>query len=108
MFVEPAVNSGLNGNGSRQGALFWPEVIWKVDDGVEAGLPDHGSIDALVVYAPHNGGVVKGARAPPKKWISKSSNGSWGVFLKLDTNWPVCSSGTTSPASLTNVPDTGS
>src|SRR6185437_10465829 len=108
MLVLPAVSSGLNGSGFVQGAPFCPEAIWNAEDGVEAGLPDHDSIDAFVVYVPHSGGVVKGERAPPKKWILKSSNGSCGVFLKLDTSWPVTSSGTTSPASFTSVPDTGS
>jgi hypothetical protein len=54
-------------------------VIRNSEDELTGGLPDHGAIDALVVYPPHNAGVPNGALDPPKKCSFKSSNGSGGV-----------------------------
>src|SRR5580693_350141 len=104
MFVLPAVNDGLNGNGSAHELPLGPLLTSNVEDDGTAGLPDHGAIDALVVYAPHNAGVANGALSPPKKCNSRSSNGSCGVFLNVDTSCPVTGSGCTSPASLINKP----
>src|SRR5580693_1346541 len=98
MFVLPAVNDGSNGNGSAHGSPLGPLLTSNVEDDGTAGLPDHGAIDACVVYAPHNAGVAKGARLPPKKCSSRSSNGSCGVFLNVEINCPVPGSGWTSPA----------
>src|SRR5580693_1639289 len=107
MFVVPAVNDGLNGRGLAQGLPLGPELTSNVEEDGTGGLPDHGAIEALVVYAPHNAGVANGARSPPKKCSSKSSNGSCGVFSNVETNWPVIGSGWTSPASLIKIPDFG-
>src|ERR1700682_4595852 len=108
MLVVPAVKLGSNGNGLRHGPPSGPVLISNVEDDSTAGLPDHGSIDATVVYEPHNAGVPNGALLPPKKCSLKSSNGNCGVFLNVETNWPVTGSGTTSPASFTRDPETGS
>ncbi len=58
------------------------EVIWKVEEDSTDAFPDHGSIDAVVVYPPHSAGVPSGAREPPKKFRLRSSNGSCGGFLE--------------------------
>src|SRR6185437_5680792 len=108
MLVVPAVNDGLKGSGLEHGAPFGPETTSNVEADVDGSFPDHGAIDAVVVYAPHKPGVDSGARSPPKKCSFKSSNGSWGVFLNVETSCPVTGSGTTSPASFTSVPDIGS
>src|SRR6185312_781092 len=108
MFVAPAVNVGLNGNGFAHGLPFGPEMILNVEPESTGSSPDHGAIEALVVYDPHNEGVPSGARSPPKKCSSNISNGSCGVFLNVETNWPVTRSGLTSPASFTSEPEIGS
>src|SRR5580693_403336 len=107
MFVVPAVNDGLNGRGLAQGLPLGPELTSNVEEDGTGGLPDHGAIDALVVYAPHDAGVANGARLPPKKCSSRSSKGSCGVFLNVETSCPVTGSGCTSPASLIKIPDLG-
>ena len=48
MFVVPDSSVGENGSGSEHGAPFGPEAIWNVEDGVTAGVPDHGVIDDSV------------------------------------------------------------
>src|SRR6202035_778211 len=108
MLVVPAVSDGLNGNGSMHGLPFGPERIWNSETGSAGALPDHGSIEAPVVYPPHNAGLPNGALDPPKKCSFKSSNGSCGVFLNEETNCPVTGSGLTSPATLTSTPAVGS
>jgi hypothetical protein len=82
----PAVNDGENGNGSEHGLPFGPDTTSNVEVEPTGSLPVHGTIDALVVYAPHKAGVLNGARFPPKKCSSNVSNGSWGVFLNVETN----------------------
>src|ERR1039458_3973842 len=108
MFVVPDARAGENGSGLEHGAPPGPEVIWNVEDGLTAGVPDHGVNDVCVVYAPHNAGVLSGARAVPKKCSSRSLNGSCGVFSNVVTSWPVTGSGVVCPASFTSTPAVGS
>ena len=61
-----------------------------------------------VVVGAAGGGGAQGARAPPKKSSLKSSKGSWGFSSKVVVSWPVCGSASTSPASLTTTPVSGS
>ncbi len=65
-FVVPASNPGWNGRGVAHGVPSGPLVIWKAEVGATAGVPDHGSKDVAVVYAPHDDGVLSGALAVPK------------------------------------------
>src|SRR6185312_11939628 len=104
----PAVSVGENGNGLEHALPLGPEVMSNVEDGVTGAPPDHGEIDATVVYEPHGPGVLNGARSPPKKCSFRSSKGSCGVSLKVETSCPVTGSGFTSPATLTSTPETGS
>lgn len=67
MFRLPVVNDGLNGNGLEHGVPFGPEVILNSEDDSTGAFPDHGAIDAVVVYPPHEAGVPNGALDPPKK-----------------------------------------
>src|ERR1700722_1898913 len=108
ILVVPAVSDGLNGSGLAQGRPPGPEITRNVEDGDAGGVPDHGAIELVVGYEPHEDGVANGARSPPKKCSSKSSKGTWGVSLHVATSCPVTGSGTTSPATFTSVPDTGS
>ena len=41
---------------------FGAEVMLNVEDAWAGSLPDHGLIEAVVVYGPHNAGVFNGAR----------------------------------------------
>src|SRR3984957_818039 len=93
MFVAPPVNDGSNGrrapgHGRPAGSskLAGPLVISNVE--LESTSPDsvHGSIAAVVVYAPQRAGLANGALSPPKKCSSNVSNGSCGVFLNVETN----------------------
>ena len=61
-------------------------MISNSEDESTGALPDHGAIDAVVVYPPHNAGVPNGALEPPKKCRLKSSNGNCGVLSNVETN----------------------
>jgi hypothetical protein len=76
LLVVPAVKDGENGRGLSHGLPFGPAVTLNVDEESTVPLAVHGSIEATVVYGPHKAGVLNGARSPPKKCSSKSSNGS--------------------------------
>src|SRR5580704_18372316 len=104
----PTVRVGLNGSGSLHALPFGPLVTSNVELESTAPVSVHGSTAAVVVYAPHFDGVASGARSPPKKCSSKVSNGSWGVFLNVETSCPVTGFGTTSPATFTRTPEIGS
>ena len=56
-----------------------------------------------MVWVPQVGGVIRAPRAPPKRWRLTSSSGSWGFSVKRVVSWPVCGSGSTSPASLATI-----
>jgi hypothetical protein len=107
-FVVPASNPGSNGRGSEHGVPFGPVVIWNFAEGSAAGVPDHGSTDDAVVYVPHDGGVLNGALAVPKKLSLKSLNGNCGVSSNVVTICPVTGSNDTCPATFTRTPATGS
>ena len=110
MFVLPAWNVGLERQRVRARRVpFGTARDLELEEDSTGGLPDHGVNDALVVYVPHNAGVASGAREPPKKWSSRSSNGRCGVFFERRDELAghrvrAC----TCPANLTSTPDTGS
>ena len=63
-FRLPAVSDGANGSGSAHGAPFGPEADLRTAARTlrAGGLPDHGAIDAVVVYEPQAAACASGAR----------------------------------------------
>ena len=102
--VVPASNPGWNGRGLWHGEPLGPLVTSNVELELAGSLLDHGVNDAVLVYDPHDGGVLNGARLPPKKCSLASSNGTCGLFGNTVTICPVRSSSLTSPASFTLTP----
>src|ERR1700722_2874355 len=93
MFVAPPFNDGPNGrcapgHGLPAGSLklAGPLSISNVELESPPPHPVHGSIAAVVVYAPQRAGLANGALSPPKKCSSNVSNGNCGVFLNVETN----------------------
>src|SRR6267143_6252462 len=108
MFVEPAVSDGAKGNGSEHALPFGPVLIANGASRLAGWFPDHGAIDASVVYVPHNAGVPNGALSVPKNSSFSSSNGKGGVSSKVVSTRPVSLSSETFPASLIRTPALGS
>src|SRR5450759_3043881 len=101
LFVVPALNDGLN-------PPPHPVLMLNVSDGVTAGVPLQGVSDVWVWNVPHDGGVMNGARRPPKKCSFRSLNGSCGLLANVVVSCPVLGSASTWPASLTTTPVAGS
>src|SRR5262245_48925070 len=58
--------------------------------GVAAGLPDQGTITALVWFGPQVGGLLRTAgRGEPLKLRTKEVNGTCGASVIVVASWPV-------------------
>src|ERR1700683_656729 len=98
MFSAAPRNVGENGSAAPghgepfgYASVFGPLVIWKVEELCTGASPDHGVNDASVVYVPQRVGVARGARSPPKKFTSASSNANCGLFSNVETICPTAS-----------------
>src|SRR6202035_2788076 len=78
MLVVPAVSEGLKGSGLWHALPFGPVLTLNVDEDSVVPFSAHGVNVPVVVYEPHNAGVLNGARSPPKKCSSTSSKGTCG------------------------------
>ena len=73
-------------------------------DGVEGGLPDHGTSRVVVSCGPHTDGLLNGARGPSSKSTRKELNGTCGFCAKVVVSCPFCGLALTLPTSRTEIP----